>query len=429
MPTPFDAAYLALLGMASPWVAKRLLTSSKGRANLREKLTGNIDFSPKTRPRVWFHGVSVGEVHLLRHVVEQFAARRPDCQAIVSSSTETGLIEARRCFNTVVPWPFDFSWAVQRALERVQPDLIVLAESELWPTMLLAAERADIPVVVINGRLSPRTARHWQSTGSLARMLFNRVSCFGMQTPEYAANLIALGVPAERVVITGSVKFDGVQTERGNPQTHALANLFDIQPKDIIWVAGSTQSPEEEGCLRIYQELAKHHPNLRLVLVPRQKDRFDEVAKLLDRSGVPYVRRSALPCPVPNRAVVLVDTIGELRAVWGLADIAFVGGSLDGQRGGQNMIEPAAYGAAVMFGPHVWNFRSTAEQLVACGGAVKVNDFAQLAEVTEKLLNPEAREHIGERAQAFVASQQGATERTLAALDRYLQRQIGIAAA
>ena len=420
MPTPFDAAYLALLGMASPWVAKRLLTSSKGRANLREKLTGNIDIPAKTRSRVWFHGVSVGEIHLLRHVVAQFVKRRPDCEPVVSSSTQTGLIEARRCFHTIVPWPFDFSWAVQRALKLVQPDLIVLAESELWPTMLIAAERANVPVVVINGRLSPQTARHWRATQSIGRMLFNRVRFFAMQTPEYADNVIALGVPPERVVVTGSVKFDGVQTERGNPQTHVLADLFDIQPDDTIWVAGSTQAPEEEGCLRIYQDLVKQHPDLRLVLVPRQKERFDEVAALLQRSGLPFIRRTALPCPMPNRAVILVDTIGELRAVWGLADIAFVGGSLDGQRGGQNMIEPAAYGAAVTFGPHVWNFRSTAEQLVACGGAVQVSDFAQLAATTEKQLGLATREAIGERAQAFVISQQGATERTLEVLDRYL---------
>jgi 3-deoxy-D-manno-octulosonic-acid transferase len=429
MPTPLDAAYLTALGIASPWVAKRLLTSIKGRANLREKLTGDIALPAKTRPRVWFHGVSVGEIHLLRHVVTSFISRRPDCEVVVSASTETGLIEARNCFENVVPWPHDFSWSVRRALDSVQPDLLVLAESELWPGMLAAAQRRRIPTVVINGRLSPKSAKHWRAIGPLARMLFNQVDCFAVQTQEYADNLSRLGVPADRIVVTGSVKYDGVQTERANPQTHALADLFDIQPDDVIWVAGSTQAPEEEGCLRIYQDLVARHRGLRLILVPRQKDRFDEVADLLQRSNIPFVRRSALPCPVSPGAIILVDTIGELRAVWGLADIAFVGGSLDGQRGGQNMIEPAAYGAAVTFGPHVWNFRATAEQLVGCGGALQVNDFAQLATTIEKLLDQPIREQFGERAKAFVASQQGATERTLDLLDRYLPRIARVAVA
>src|SRR5262245_3608632 len=133
MPTPLDAAYLAALGIASPWVAKRLLTSTKGRANLAEKLTGRVTISVKTKPRVWFHGVSVGEIHLLRNLVARFQTRRPDCDVVVSSSTETGLVEARRQFKSVVPWPYDFSWALDEALNRVQPDLLVLAESELWP--------------------------------------------------------------------------------------------------------------------------------------------------------------------------------------------------------------------------------------------------------------------------------------------------------
>ncbi len=429
MPTPLDAAYLTALALASPWVAKRLLTSPIGRANLREKLTGRINIPTKARPRVWFHGVSVGEIHLLRNVVARFRVRRPDCEVVVSSTTETGLTEARRCFDTVVPWPHDFSWAVHEAMQRVQPNLLVIAESELWPGMLSAANRANVPVVVINGRLSPKSARHWRATGPLARMVFGGVDCFAVQTQEYADNLIAIGVPAERVVVTGSVKYDGVPMERSNPQTHALADLFDIQPDDTIWVAGSTQAPEEEGCLCIYKELLRRHAGLRLILVPRQVERFAEIAALLQRSGLPFVSRSAMPCAVPHGAIILVDTIGELRAVWGLADIAFVGGSLDGQRGGQNMIEPAAYGAAVTFGPHVWNFRATAEQLVNCRGAIQVSDFTQLAATTELLLDADTREQLGENAKAFVKSQQGATERTLDVLDRYLPKVAVIAAA
>jgi 3-deoxy-D-manno-octulosonic-acid transferase len=426
MPTPLDAAYLAALSVASPWFVHRLIKSTKGRVNLLEKLSGRIAIPQKSGPRGWFHGVSVGEIHLLRNVVSRFRSRQPDCDVVVSSSTETGLLEARKCFKNVIPWPYDLSWAVNNALDRVRPDLLVLAESELWPGMLAAARRRHIPTIVINGRLSPKSARRWRTTGPLARMLFKQIDRFAVQSQEYADNLKYLGVPPDRIVVTGSVKYDGVTTDRGNPQTHALADLFDVQPDETIWVAGSTQAPEEDGCLKIYRDLLARHRHLRLILVPRQTDRFDEVAGLLERSGLPFVRRSVLPCPVPPGAIVLVDTIGELRAVWGLADIAYVGGSLDGQRGGQNMIEPAAYGAAVTFGPHVWNFRAIAEQLAACNGAIQVDDFAGLALTIERLLDPTTREQFGRKASAFVETQQGATERTLDLLDRYLptRRQI-----
>src|SRR5262249_37284157 len=188
------------------------------------------------------------------------------------------------------------------------------------------------------------------------------------QTEEYARHFRALG--AARAHVAGSVKFDGAGGDRQHPSTRALGELLGVRPGDLVWVAGSTQAPEEEVVLGVYRRARPAHPGLRLFLVRRQKDRFDEVARLLQRSGLPFVRRSGLTGPVADReAVVLVDTIGELGALWGLADVAFVGGSLDGRRGGQNMIEPAAYGAAVLFRPHVWNFQEPAAPLRAHGGA------------------------------------------------------------
>jgi 3-deoxy-D-manno-octulosonic-acid transferase len=226
-------------------------------------------------------------------------------------------------------------------------------------------------------------------------------------------------------VVTGSVKFDGAQTDRANPRTQALGRLLAVQPDDTIWIAGSTQAPEEEIVLAIYLQAVKLHPNLRLFLVPRQRDRFEEVARLLEKSGHPFVRRShfseAKPIPQSDNRIVLVDTIGELGPLWGLADLAFVGGSLDGRRGGQNMIEPAAFGAAITFGPHVWNFRDTATRLVEAGGALQVPDDKELAKVTLRLLADAAeRSRMGLAARAFVLHQQGATERTVALLDELM---------
>ncbi|MBX7102880.1 MAG: 3-deoxy-D-manno-octulosonic acid transferase [Gemmataceae bacterium] len=417
--TPLDVAYLTAAGGSAPWLAHRLLKSSKGRVALREKLTGRVQVTPKVGPRVWFHGVSVGEIHLLRGLLPEFRKHRPDVDIVVSSTTETGLTEAGKLGFPVIAWPFDFSWAARSALRRVAPDLLVLAESELWPGLLLAAEHAGVPVVVVNGRMSPRSAARWRRIRPLARMIFGRVAAFAVQTPEYAAGLVDCGVPPERIHVTGSMKYDGVLSDRESSATRELRRHFNIQPGETVWVAGSTQAPEEAGCVRIFRGLVKRGVPIRLIIVPRQKERFNEVADLLRAEGVPFQRRSdPASAPAP---VVLVDTIGELRAVWGLADIAFVGGSLDGARGGQNMIEPAAMGAAVTFGPHTWNFRATVEQLLAAGGAIQVADFAELERTALELLDPVRRSRLAVAAQRFVTSQQGATGRTLALIDQFLQ--------
>src|SRR6185436_4160907 len=209
---------------------------------------------------------------------------------------------------------------------------------------------------------------------------------------------------------------DGAVSDRQNPRTMALSRLFNISANPLVWVAGSTQAPEEEICLAIFRKMLPLHPDLRMILVPRQKDRFDDVARLLEQSGLPFVRRSQLLGPT-SAPIILVDTIGELAPIWGLADVAFVGGSLDGRRGGQNMIEPAAYGAAVVFGHHTWNFKETVARLLAANAAYQVQDARNLEDKIRQLLADQTlRQKIGVAAREFVRSQQGATQRTLDAL-------------
>ncbi len=223
------------------------------------------------------------------------------------------------------------------------------------------------------------------------------------------------------------MKYDGCASDRHNPRTEELRRLLNVTAGDLVWVAGSTMAPEEEIVIGVYQRGRKTYPNLRLFLAPRQRDRFDEAEEVLRRAGVPYVRRTGLTRPPPDRgAVVLVDTIGELGALWGLADVAFVGGSLDGRRGGQNMIEPAAFGAAVVFGPHVWNFKEPANRLLEQGGVSQVKDAEELETVVHRLLGDAAeRGRMGAAARAFVQQQQGATEKTVRLLDDLLDGPAG----
>jgi 3-deoxy-D-manno-octulosonic-acid transferase len=190
----------------------------------------------------------------------------------------------------------------------------------------------------------------------------------------------------------------------------------------LVWVAGSTHAPEESIVLDVFAKLRARFPHLRLILVPRHPDRFAEVAQLVERSGLPSARRSQITSPLPEMpAVVLLDTVGELGAAWGLADVGYTGGSLDGQRGGQSMIEPAGYGVPTLFGPHVWNFRDAAHRLIDAGGAVMVRDAAELERELAKLLEDAGlRERMGEAARNLVREQQGATGRTLDVLDRVI---------
>jgi 3-deoxy-D-manno-octulosonic-acid transferase len=246
------------------------------------------------------------------------------------------------------------------------------------------------------------------------------IDLIATQTDEYAGFFSRLGVLPGRIVVTGSVKYDGVSAHAGGPKTMELARLFRLEADRLLLVAGSTQAPEEEILLDIFQRLRLWHPRLRLVIVPRQRERFDEVSAILARSQIPFVRRSQLrePAAAP---IVLLDTIGELSPLWPLATIGFVGGSLDGKRGGQNMIEPAAAAVPTTFGPHVWNFRDTANRLISAGGAVEVRDPSELDAVLEKWLSDSAeRERTGAAAKQFVESQRGACGRTIDALDRLL---------
>ncbi len=436
MPYLLDLCYLLVLIALSPWVVYKALTTGKYRRGLWSKLIGPTRHVAPSHhhPTAWFHGVSVGEIHLLRQVVACYRERHPDWHCVISTTTDTGFAEASKCFPglLIFYWPFDFSWAVRRSLRRINPALVILAEVELWPNFLIAAKSRDVSVAVINARMSPRSAYRYACVPRLARFLLHHVDLFAVQTEEYARCLRALGVVPQRVQVTGSVKYDGILSDRRNPRTQEFRRLLGVEDGQLVWIAGSTQAPEEAIALEIFGRLQKKYPNLRLVLVPRQKQRFDEVAAQLKRSGHRFLRRSELNAPVADRtAVILIDTIGELGALWGLADIALVGGSLDGRRGGQNMIEPAAYGAAVIFGPHVWNFRETAARLVEADAAIQVPDARDLESVVERLLSDSQERHrLGTRAREFVLSQQGATDRTIACLDRPLlaRRRLGEAA-
>jgi 3-deoxy-D-manno-octulosonic-acid transferase len=472
-----NLAYLALLSVLSPWVLFRIIVQCKDRAGWREKLWGAVAPRESDRPCVWLHAVSVGEALQLQPVLDGLAAKWPGSEFVISTTTGTGHEVARRKYpqHRVIFAPLDFSWAVNRALRRIAPTALVLVELELWPNLILCAARHGIPVLLINGRIGERSFRGYRRIRPLMQRLLDKLSLCAVQNETYAERLRELGADPAKVVVTGSIKFDRIETRRDNPRTAELRRAFSLQPDDVVFIAGSTQPPEEQFALDTYLALRLKHPQLRLVLVPRHKERFDEVAKLVEETyRLPLVRRSQksearsqkpevrgqrsessgqwsvfsgqtpnheppfsilnppssslTPHPSPLTMlppVCLLDTLGELAACWGLADIAFVGGSLT-NRGGQNMIEPAGYGAAVLFGPNTWNFRDVVAMLLTGDAARVVESAADLtAHVARLQEHSEDAAALGRRAQQLVLTQQGATRRTVNLIGETISRHDG----
>jgi 3-deoxy-D-manno-octulosonic-acid transferase len=419
MPWILNFAYVALLLAVSPVLLYRRWKLGKYRDGWAEKLWGQLPERSGSQPCLWLHAVSVGEVLQLRPMMKLLAAERPGWEFVITTTTRTGLDVAKKEFpqHTVCYFPLDFSWATRRAISRIKPSAIVLVELELWPNFVLTANRLRIPLALINGRVGEKSFRGYRRIRPLIARLLRDFDLLAAQNKEYADRLLALGALRDRLHITGSIKFDGVRSDRSNPKTDELREFFGIQLEEKVFIAGSTQAPEESFALDTWQALRTEFPNLRLILVPRHQDRFAEVATLVESRGLNLQRRSnergTGGSAHPTADVLLLDTLGELGACWGLADIAFVGGSLT-QRGGQNMLEPAAYGAAVLFGPNTWNFRDIVEQLLARDAARVVRTESELTTVVRDLLkSPTTAQELGTRAKSFVATQQGAATRTV----------------
>ena len=424
-----NAVYMLLLVSISPVITWRMFRHGRYRQGLAEKLLGRVDFLADGRPVVWFHAVSVGEVIQLQKVVDEFRRRtRDEFQIVISTSTDTGweLVQKRFADCQKTWFPLDFSWAVSEAIRRIRPAQVVLMELELWPNFLAECHRLDVPVSIINARMSERSHRGYGRIRFLLKPLFARLALVAAQSQTYADRLISLGASEQRTVVTGSIKFDGVETSRTNSKTENLRRIFGFKSGETVFVAGSTQGPEEQLALETWLQLRRKHSQLRLILVPRHRERFDEVAALVTSRNLPLLRRSSAQdssqqhAETDNKPVILLDTIGELSACWGLADVAFVGGSF-GNRGGQNMMEPSAYGACVLFGPNTWNFRDIVERFREAEGCVQLQSSRQLTSTVDELLNdPARRQQLGRNAQKAVLQQQGATARTAELLHEVL---------
>lgn len=413
-----DVYYLLFFILTSPvWIA-RVLTRPSWRAGFLQRW-GHVSLPPRKKPRVWVHGVSVGEVLAARSLIRSLSAD-PRLEVAVSTTTRTGQDVARRTFPElpVFHFPLDLSRFVRRTLRRVDPVLVILVELEVWPNFLLNARRMNVPYTFVNGRITARSAQSYRFLSWILKPEFEKVALFGAQNDEYASRLVHLGARDESVVITGNLKYDNLPDAPDPERIASLRGELGLSSDDRALVGGSIHPGEDKALLAAYGELLRDHPELRLVLVPRHPERFDTAEAAITEAGFACHRRTAGTAPVDGSPVILGDTMGELAALYGAADLVFVGGSLI-PHGGQNMMEPAAFGKPVVFGPHCHNFKEEVALLLGHGGAVQVTDLASLkATLGELLADPERAATMGRAARDTVALRRGATERTLSALER-----------
>lgn len=431
--TFYDIAYATGLALAAPyWVivprARRKVLRALSQRMGKPSSPAPAGAAPS--PSILIHAVSVGELNASPALIRGLAAARPDLHFVISITTETGADRGRELFGTdprvtLIRFPLDFSSAVRRVLDAHRPAVVVLMELEVWPNFIAECRRREIPVLIVNGRLTTSSFRGYRRLRPLTRGMFQSLAHVCAQDQIYAARFIKVGTPPERVSVTGTMKFDTAQLGERVDEDQILAQEVGLSPgKELIWVCGSTGPGEEPMVLDAYRALRTHHPRLRLAIIPRKPERFDEVAAQIVAAGFALKRRSAPAANHAPGAVVLGDTMGELRKFYSLADVVFVGRTLvdlGPRQHGSDMIEPAALGKPVVVGPFTHNFADAMHQFVAANAMQVVQDAAALtAAIDAMLANPAQRSEIGQRAREVVRRNQGATARHLEIILREL---------
>jgi 3-deoxy-D-manno-octulosonic-acid transferase len=410
------ALYSALYSLALAALFPREYGKRRGELRRRwlgERL-GGLPPRESSRPLVWLHAVSVGEVAASVPFVRGLTERHPGLDVVVSTVTDTGQAVARERLGRlarVVYVPFDLRLSVRRALARLRPSLFIAMETELWPNTFRAMREAQVPVVILNGRISESSFRGYRKVRFLMRRVLRDVTLFCMQDDEYARRIRELGAGEEDVLVTGSFKFDVTAKGGDIPWAGGLTGP--------VVVAGSTHRGEDEIMLGLFRALKQDFPALTLILVPRHPERFDEVDALVRKEGLPLVRRTSLSGGERvSGSVVLLDTVGELSSVYGIADVVVMGGSFI-RHGGQNPLEAMAWGKPVVCGPHMENFHFIKE-FYDRGAAIEARENTLAQSVRGLLSSPQKRQSMGARARDILKANQGAVGRALDAVERFL---------
>jgi 3-deoxy-D-manno-octulosonic-acid transferase len=413
-------AFIAALPLLPLW----LLLRPRLRPGLAERFccygANQLQAVAGARP-IWVHAASVGETFAAGTLIAALKAKSPQARIVLSTFTDTGNEIARRRAgaDAVIFPPLDHPLLVRRAFAKLEPSALIIIETELWPNLLRQASRRGIPVLLLSGRLSDRAFHRYIRFRGLFRSIVRCFAVCGMQSADDAARMARLGADTTRIVVTGNLKQPALPVSDGD-STCAPADPRPPRERRPLLVAGSTHRGEEALLLAVFRALKNRFTDLQLALAPRHPERFAEVENLLQQTGVSFEKKSRLRAASFYHDVLLVDTLGDLLALYALGDVAFVGGSLV-DVGGHNLLEPAHLKKPVLFGPYVANFAHVAAAMKESGGGIEVHDAHEMTRACEDLLgDPVKRQSVGEKAYEAARSEGAAVERSLELLGRYV---------
>ena len=408
--------------LASPYFLYQALRHNKYVGSIAQRLGYlPVAFNLDGDESIWVHAVSVGEVLSARPLISELRASYPKLRLFLSTTTLTGQQLARRSVpdvDAVFYFPFDWTITARRTLNVVRPRLFVMTETEIWPNLLRECKRRSVRTLMVNGRISYRSFPRYRLVRPFMKRVLADIDRFCVQGEETSRRLIELGADPARIVVTGSLKFDSLESSptpgRGRER---VLRFFRVPLARPVIIAGSTLKGEEEPVIRAFNRVRASGVNALLVIAARHPERFDEVERLCRHEGLTVVRRTELPIDAEPRAdAVVLDTIGELAQLYQIATVVFVGGSLV-PAGGHNILEPALYGKPVVFGPHMQNFGEIAETFLTNGAAIQVRTAGEFEETMLSLIgDPVRRARVGAAARALVESNRGARDRTLAVI-------------
>ncbi len=414
--------------LLSPLILFALLREEKYRMGLSQKL----GFLPPhlllklsgSRP-VWIHAVSVGEVTSTIPLIQEIKKRYPSQKIILSTVTVTGNYTATirvREVDAVIYFPLDYSFIVKKVIRQIKPKLFIILETELWPNILRELKRNNIPSVVVSGRISNRSYHKYRWGRFFFTKVLDNIHLFCMQTEVDSKRIINIGADKDRVTTVGNLKFDQCVPTITTEEKENLYNMLSLKEGQTIFIAGSTHKGEENIVLEVFKNLKKTYEDLILILAPRHPERFDEVADLLSHQKLRSIKKTKIKVAQKSNHhdIILLDTIGELSKLYSIGTIIFVGGSLV-STGGHNVLEPVAYKKAVIFGPHMDNFSEISRCLRESGGGFQVNNQEEFLSQTKMLLqNDVDRDKLGEKAFEVIAHNQGAINKSMEVIERFL---------
>jgi len=402
------------------------LLSMSGRSRLAERLGLHLPANPFKKKGIWIHALSVGEVISAVPLVKAVKSGYPDVPVILTVKTSQGMEVAIKELGTVadalVPMPLDFWWSISRIIHSIFPSVLILVEGDIWPGLLSHLEKRDIKVLLVNGRISPRTLKSYRRFGFFVRPMLKKIELFLMQTEVDMDRLIKAGIPPEKIKNTGNIKFDRAwKTMEAEEQNH-WRRLLNLHPEDPVWVAGSTHEEENKIVLETHKRLKESFPGLSLIIAPRRIESAGDIYNMSVGMGLDAAARSGLSInkECHSHDVIILDTIGDLERVYGLAHLSFVGGSLV-PVGGHNLLEPASFGRPVLFGEYTHNFQLMAQNLEDSGGGLRITSGDDLFLKMKMLLSDRMLSaEMGKKAKDFVHRNSGSMDRVMAHIQGYI---------